>query len=507
MPHSTGYQDIVDGQQRLTTMMILFCVIRDLFPQLNKDVDIATDPNVITISRIKKCICDDDDRKRLKLLTHLDHQNDFEDIILNKVDLEGLKKPSKRKLRSTPQSRFKNTAFIFKQKLLEIGEPETGKLISYLFNRVRIIKIACTNQTFAIKLFQVLNDRGMDLTSSDLIKSLLMSKLPEEKHKQFTSDWAKIEYISQETDLDMDELFTLYEYYHIHSNPKRSLSDEMEDVFKKFENSNQAINDFKKFCVLYKDGIYEARDKTIFSLKYIRWSMYWKTIALTALKEDFLDYQDLMKVLMRFYYLYWMAGKTLTQIKQTSFNVIKYIKEKKDLPFIKEELSKKLDADRILPLVKESLSGEVYYERWIKPLLLMIEYNQTDESFDTFIPMNHNLHVEHILPQKYDSFEEWGHFSDDDAEDVLNSLGNLTLLLGKKNIEASNNPFEAKLNIYKGVGKVGKKKDGLTSFEITKKIISDGNTNWTIEDIHKRHNWYLENIEDILDIDLSEIKK
>ena len=64
----------------------------------------------------------------------------------------------------------------------------------------------------------------------------------------------------------------------------------------------------------YKSGK-NLKDKVIYSFRYLRWSMYWKTIAVTALKQNYDDYPELMMRLRRFYYLYWIAGKTLTQIK------------------------------------------------------------------------------------------------------------------------------------------------------------------------------------------------
>ncbi|MBK9293912.1 MAG: DUF262 domain-containing protein [Oligoflexia bacterium] len=68
VPGEGGYQDVVDGQQRLTTLMILFCVVRDLFPNINSKSD-ANDPNIIRGKRLKRFIFDDEERGRLKFHT------------------------------------------------------------------------------------------------------------------------------------------------------------------------------------------------------------------------------------------------------------------------------------------------------------------------------------------------------------------------------------------------------------------------------------------------------
>jgi hypothetical protein len=60
----------------------------------------------------------------------------------------------------------------------------------------------------------------------------------------------------------------------------------------------------------------------------LRWSNYWKAILMTAITTNYKNFDELVFELRRFYYLYWIAGKTLSQVKQTSFNVIKALKEK-----------------------------------------------------------------------------------------------------------------------------------------------------------------------------------
>lgn len=506
VPQSNGYQDVVDGQQRLTTLMILLCVVRDLYPEINKNLDINVVSDAIRINRIKSCIYDEDERFRLKLMTHPHHQGDFESVILKGIDFENIKKPSKNKVKNDPQARFVNTAFILHGKLLQLGEKASGELINYIFNKVRIIKITCTDTSFAIKLFQVLNDRGMDLTSSDLIKSFLLSKITDEnRHAQFIADWQRAEEISKDSDLGMDELWTMYEYYSLAANPKKSLSDEIMTIFANTD-AGTAINDFKNFCEIYYEKICWGNNKTVFSLRYSPWSMYWRTIATAAYKSNYKDTDEVLDTVRRFYYLYWIAGKTMTQIKQMSFNVIKWVKESRSYDKIKQEIEDKLKVDNIQSLVEMNICGDVYYERWLKPLLLTIEYHQTDSSRVEFVELSNHVHAEHILPIEYAKFKEWAHITKENAEKNINKLGNLTLLSGKKNIEASNNPFDTKKEIYKGLGKYKTKKDGLTSFVITQKVLNDNIQRWDESEMIKRHNWYIENIEEVLKVNLEKVK-
>ena len=104
-----------------------------------------------------------------------------------------------------------------------------------------MIKINCSNKFLAIKLFRALNDRGMDLTQSDLIKSFLLEKLEASKHRQFDTDWDKIENkMKDNTEATMENLLSYYEYYLLASNPKKSLSEEIENWIR--ENSKNPMN-------------------------------------------------------------------------------------------------------------------------------------------------------------------------------------------------------------------------------------------------------------------------
>lgn len=515
----SAYIDVVDGQQRLTTLMIMFCVIRDLYPDINAEKS-DENPFAVDIDTIRASIALYGKSNRLKLFTHRQHQSDFEELII-KGDTKELKKPYKYQVRSDEEPRYKfiNTSFIFRKKLEDLGQENSEKIIDYLFNQVKIIRIDCKNREFAIRLFQVLNDRGMDLTAADLIKSFLLERLyntykndtdtSKIKEEQFISDWREMEQSIKNSDISLNDLFIIYEYHILGQNPKKSLYDELQNVFAD-KDPNQIISDIKQFAHTYFKEIYEADDKVLYSFRYIRWNMYWKSILLTALHTGYPDYEKLKKQLRRFYYLYWIAGKTLSQIKQTSFNLIKWVKEKKPISEIEVELNKKITADGIESLAIRNLSSEqLATEVWIKPLLLLMEYNVTDSSKLSFIKLNNDLHLEHILPVKYEKYPEWNHITKDVSAKWLNSAGNITLLSGAKNIEASNNPFNVKMEVYKGKGKYDEKNDKITAFLITQRILKDYEANkyqgnWTLEAMIDRWKWFLMESQEILNIDLNE---
>lgn len=516
---STAYSDVVDGQQRLTTLMILFCVIRDLYPELNKN---DTDETSVKSFTIQHSIAEFGQYDRLKLFTHAQHSTDFETYIL-KGNTLNVNKPFKYQIRTDEEPKFKfiNTAVIFKNKLTDLGILQSEKFINFLFNNVKLIRIDCKNREFAIKLFQVLNDRGMDLTAADLIKSFLLEKLYTKhkdnpdvsklKEEQFISDWRDMEQNIKNCDLSLNDLFIIYEYYTLGQNPKKSLYDELQAAFED-KDPNELIGNIKEFANTYLNEIYNKQDKVLFSFWYIRWSMYWKSILMTALHTNFNEYEELKLKLRSFYYLYWIAGKTLSQIKQTSFNLIGWVKEKKSMNFIQDELNKKLETDGILELAARYLTSErVAQEPWIKPLLILMEYNVTDESKLSFIYLDKDLHLEHILPIKYNKYPEWNHISLETANKWLNSVGNLTLLGGSKNIEASNSPFQMKMGVYKGKGKYEQKNEKITAFMITQNIVNDYENNkynklWNDKAMIDRWKWFFTEASEILKVDFENIK-
>ena len=127
---------------------------------------------------------------------------------------------------------------------------------------------------------------------------------------------------------------------------------------------------------------------------------------------------------------------------------------------------------------------------------------------------NRNIQVEHILPQKYYNNEDWKTIfeKNDETNSWLNSGRNLTLLSGKKNVEAGNKDFKTKIESYTGKGFYSNNQEGITAFRITQQIVDNYNKGlfgkkWNKEALKDRWNWFCTQVETILEIDLTEIKE
>lgn len=510
-------EDVVDGQQRLTTLMILLCVIRQVYPGINKRVDPKVNPNVVRLKKIQLCISTANEMNRLRLQSDPTQASNFEELIFDEsIDFSTYEKPTKKEIESDPKYRYINTAAIFYEYLNGIGETNCGVFLNYLMNKVRLIKITCYDESFAIKLFQVLNDRGLDLSPADIIKGYLLSSLNEKDNKHnydtFMADWRLCEEWTKELDANLTDMFTYYEYYLLASNPKKSLVEELKVQFKN-KASNTILRDFKNFVDNYRK-LYNSGEKVISSFWYLPWDTYWATALITVEQAKYQDKEELQRLMLRFFYLYYISGKTLNSIKQTCFNLITSIKKNEPINKIKCDLTAKLKADDIQSKVLENLKGEVYYEGWIKPLLILVEYWQTDSDEVAFIdPDPKSINIEHIYPQNAKTRSEWDTMFKN-GEKYLNTLGNLALLSGAKNRYAQNFIFDEKINIYQGFDKYGNKASGkngkITVYRSTQQIVDDYkagtyNNKWNEKAVQARHNSLCEQIGSLLGIDVSSI--
>lgn len=509
-----GEQELVDGQQRITTLMIMLNVLLRDFPEIN-----STSSGVLNAdnSLISSLIFFNQKINRLRLQQDPDYDTYFKSIISSSESYKDFKKPTKEELKKEdPQFKFTNTAFFFYNKFSELlsleGADVLGKFVNYILFKTNIIKISCFDQSFAIKLFLVLNDRGMDLANSDIIKSVIYNEFDKsEEYTQhdkdvFNSNWKAIEIICNKYDFSMDDFFVFYEYFKLKKNPKRQLSDEVTDIVKNNE-INSIVTELLSFAKNV-EKVFTTQDPVIYSLRYIPWKFYVNTTIATAYQVNYEGIDDLFYELRRFYYLSWISGKTLNGIKQTSFNIIEAVGNKSSLDDIKTIINSFIMRNKIITNVYNALDGNVYGESFLKPLMLSIDYKVREKLLTEFYAADKEIHMDHILPKKYyEKPEEWEYITNkEETLPYLNTIGNMALLLGKKNEEALNFGVPTKLDIYLGDDS---QKTGRTAFDTTNWVADEFKTTnkWTVESIQNRKVKLMNEIEDMLDISREDIEE
>ena len=457
-----GRLDIIDGQQRVTTFTILACVIRDLY----YDILDEKQKDYIKLSIQDKY---ENTKRKLKFLTNDKYQLDFEETVLKKINFVSNKNDYEKDF---PKNRYLQNAHFIRDNIKEnFGNfnINVNKFVIWLYEKVVLTTILCPNADSAIRIFNVLNDRGMPLSPIDILKSSLMQRILNEEDKNtFKVSWEAIITKLEFDDIAFEDMLNSYLYYKLGDNPSVRIDTELMDIFKKenkLENPLEIISEIKKFSDSYIE-ILTLKNKYIFCLKYLKHRIYWTSILASAKFVKYKDFDKLIKYLMAYYYQNWIAGKTVANIKQTSFNIIKSIKKDDNIDEIVKLMQENLKKYETTNVFENELNINNHYERnWAKPLLILVEYFWTDSQNEqqSFIPLSSKLHLEHILPQTTNEF--WNNiFTIEQREIWTNSLANLVLLSLRKNIQAQNYDFNSKKEAYFNNDNV------VTSFHTTRDI-------------------------------------
>ena len=473
--------DIIDGQQRTTTFIILSCVFRDFY-----DDDLGDKAK----DYIKVSIQDrhDNIKRRLTLLTDENYQNTFEQTVLKKIiiDETGRKIPENKYLQNAHN--LKNS---IQEKLKEDKKININHFVEWIFENIALTTIICPNQDTAIQIFNVLNDRGMPLTSVDILKSFLMQRLSDEDGQAFKKKWDQINNKLENNDLNMEGLFNIYLYYAVSPNSKVSLHNELKKFFnKEKKDSLTIIHDTNEFSDAFIE-VLTSQDKYVYCLRYLRHTVFWQSILTTAKFVKYKNIKQLKEILVAYYYLHWLNGSTLSRFKQTSLNIIKKIKENKETNEIQTEIVKNLKYWNIA-FKNIDFEENISKQQWIKPTFLLLEYFSKDDSNQNFIELNNKTQIEHILPQNPKN-GSWENFSPDDKKKWTNALANLTLLSKRKNVQARNDSFEKKKEVYTKSDNVA------TSFETTRQLFDTYNE-WNKKILQDRQKKLIKKLKDILDI-------
>ncbi len=225
--------DVVDGQQRLTSFIILACTILRLYKhrleQKSKDF-------------IEGSIYDkyDKEKERLKFLTAQNYNSIFENTVLNHLELEDNIKKSELNKKFEENTYLRN-AYYFKELLNESMEngsiSDMDDFVKWFYEHIALTRIICFEQDSAMQIFQVLNDRGQPLSPIDILKSSLMQEIKQdsEKRKDFITTWDKLVEACKSVegvDIDLEDFFNMYLEYADPSTSKKRADKGLKKVFK-----------------------------------------------------------------------------------------------------------------------------------------------------------------------------------------------------------------------------------------------------------------------------------
>ncbi|GAA9371989.1 DUF262 domain-containing protein [Helicobacter pylori] len=503
--------DIVDGQQRLSTFILLAKVLVTLY-----DKDLI--PGSTIRGFLEKSLGDTDGEKRKRLDFNTMGSNakkDFQDALKFFDDLDANNGKDSTKVKNN----YLKNAICLKNYLEKKEIKDINDFIKWLYHKVMFIKTTCPNISMALRIFSVLNARGLPLHAIDVFKVELLKKLAKEKdQEEFVSRWNAL----RQKCLDNESKFPkrkenkreknaaeiLFSWYLTYLNPvtgRKSMEERLADQFEKLDKTPleylKSVEDFyNAYC-----KVSEMQDRHAHLLSYVA-ADSWRVILCTSLLHGYnnQEIEDLKELLVKFYYQNWVAEQTEPK-KQTNCNIIKALKEKQSVENIASIIKEYLDENKIMKTFNESLRDNLDKKlstknSWVKPILILVEYFISDDPRPKRIQKD-DYHIEHILPQNPDPSSQWmKDFSEEERGLYTHSLANLTLLGGEKNTTASNRDFKDKKKIYMGEEiRLNKKRTFkmMTCYNITKDI-AYRYTEWTPKSLEKRKEELIKIIESVL---------
>ena len=451
--------DILDGQQRLTTLALLLATIRDN----------------IKVEKTKKVLQDhlfqeDDEtadipsRNRFTFNIRNEVQRFFEEYIIKENGTFNIEK-------ALEDEQFKNNISIknmvavvqvIRKRLEEIFGEQLSlenisgtsllEFIKFIRNKLIFAYICSDTREQAFRLFTILNNRGIPLTTADILKSLNLDKVQDEiKRNEYAKKWEELE---EQYGDKFDRFLNFIRTIKLKEKARKNLLEEFEEkiygkvmnygkesidyILKTSENYDKLINLTADFNNEYKNLI-NIMKVGFNSEDWIPPLLYYYEKFNTQGLVEFL------KLLDNKFMGDWINKETPTKRLENMNKILKAIEIGENYNDI---LNNKNLFNFDINNFKNIINGNIFGERYCKYLLLKIEYLSLDSEV-AYIGNYKNISIEHVLPQNPKEDSEWrAKFSNEDREEWTNKLGNLILLTKRKNSKLSNLEFKDKKKKY-----------------------------------------------------------
>jgi len=509
--------EVIDGQQRLTTISILLRALYDSFPE---DIKQNVRDTIFQILFFKKDYTSPD-YDEIRIEHSLVDSESYRKVIKESetINLSQINEKSHRILRCYKffREKFKNMSVEEKRKLLnKILDPANKMLV--------VIDLEERDDEQSI--FDTLNTAGVRLTSAEIVKNALFKRLIElsgrqEAIKTYKETWGKFFMKDEDTlaywekelatgrlkrqniEILLHSVAVIEGFY---DPDKHTLSDLSKLYKKKIEEfkTSKELKDFItkiiKYAEIYKDNIYDFDKSELFSfsnelegikkrllhiLSILDISTFHPLILYIIKSKDGNEQKEYLKSLENFVICNAVAQKV--PIKNYNKLVKQFIKDPTNL---KKEAGKitKEDIETGLKRVPNKLASLILF--WIEL------YRRHKEKRSDILELKYTYTLEHIMPVKwreYWNFDRVPHPNnnlseikkENDRDEKVSWLGNMTLLRSRLNTSLRNYNFERKIN---GEGR----KRGIRHYAdllITKDIVErfdQGDKTWNEEKIENR---------------------
>ena len=482
-------KEVIDGQQRLTTLMLLLRAFYDKFGNMQ-------DENSLKIkNRISQCLWKtnefgDADLDVLKITSEVamdDDKNEFLNILKTG------------KIEKNYKSNYAKNYCFFQEKI-NIFLNEYPSYFVYLpariLNNCIFLPIEAESQDTALRIFSTLNDRGLPLSDADIFKAQLYKFYnSKNEREEFIESWKELETIcskifsSQNT--PMDELFTRYMYFmRANQGIKSSTTEALRKFYEKdkyslLKNENTLLN--LRVLADFWNDVYNQREdkfskkvlKKLFILNYAPNSMWHYFLSVYFLKNrdenNLLEEEKLDEFLTRiiaFIWSYAFVKPGVNALRTPVYAEMVNIVEGKEISFSEFKIEKEtlksimnhFEFNNGRPITKSMLTWWIFsFEDQEIPLLTT------------------NFEIEHIFAKKRQE-------NDKTLINIKNleSLGNKSLLESRINIRASDYKFDDKIKYYRGfVNDKGDNKEGTMIAEL--KEIKNKYSTFSENDIELRN--------------------
>ena len=463
-PGKDGVFDLIDGQQRMTTLFLTLCAIRDRFEDLGDKAPGALAPQIATTS----CDAHGHDVFRYRLdLQYEDSGDVLVGIADKREDPAGGQKT--RSIQNILNAYGSVTAFLHNQ----FGDKTDAlrAFYGYFINKVKLIRIQTEDVAKALKIFETINDRGVGLDSMDLLKNLLFMKSDQDEFEVLKKVWKEL----QDTIFDAGEKPLRFLRYFIFS--RYSVEALREDEIYGWFSKNQKLCGYADDSLCFaKELLDAAKAYGLFlngcdpagkprpelqSLQFLGGSAARQHLILLLAGRHLPDalFSQLVREVESLFFIYVACRENTRDFERNFAKWAPELRKAKTADelglFLKQRIepSKAALSSRFDDAFKRMTSDELqgYRLRYILAKLNQhVEISAYGETEGTRWLKNYvanEFQIEHIQPQKpcQEALDEFGKTTD---PAIINRLGNLALIEKPINASLGNKPYSKKRLVY-----------------------------------------------------------